>query len=181
MNKRVLFLVLSTIVLFLSCEKDDTLSCVKEMLDNKISLNLEQMEKIDSDKSGVNDSSRFVMVCYFDSTECHTCATTKLYLWNNFMKKYDKKYKMDYVFIFNPSVDSHQYLRAFLMGKKEKKNIYLDTLNTFEKANPFIPQAAIYHTMLIDKKENRIKLVGDPRRSPRIEELFVDIINERHQ
>ena len=97
------------------------------------------------------------------------------------MKKYDKKYKMDYVFIFNPSVDSHQYLRAFLMGKKEKKNIYLDTLNTFEKANPFIPQAAIYHTMLIDKKENRIKLVGDPRRSPRIEELFVDIINERHQ
>lgn len=97
------------------------------------------------------------------------------------MKKYDQKYKMDYVFIFYPSSESQQYLRAFLMGKKEKKNIYLDTLNTFEKANPFIPQSAIYHTMLIDKKDNRIKLVGDPRKSPKIEELFVDIIKERHQ
>lgn len=95
------------------------------------------------------------------------------------MKKYGKQQQMEYVFIFHPSADSHQYLRTFLIGKKEKKNIFLDTLNAFEKANPFIPQSAIYHTMLVDKKNSRIRLVGDPRRSKKIETLFVNIINER--
>ncbi len=179
MNNRVVLFVLSTVLLFFSCKKDDTLSCVKEMLDSKVELNLEQMEQIDSDKSGEHIDSRFVMVCYFDSTECQTCATSKLYTWNNFLKKYGKSQQMDYVFIFHPTEDSYQYLQTFLMGKKEKKNIYLDTLNIFEKANPFIPHSSIYHTMLIDKKDSRIKLVGDPRRSPKIEKLFVDIINER--
>lgn len=178
MNNRVVFIVLSIVLMFISCKKDDTLSCVKEMLDNKIELNLEQMELIDCDNSGANTDSRYVMVCYYDSTECQTCATSKLYTWNNFMKKYGKPQQMDYVFIFHPTADSHQYLRAFLMGKKEKKSIYLDTLKAFEKANPFIPHSSIYHTMLIDKKDSRIKLVGDPRRSPKIEKLFVDIINK---
>jgi len=172
-------LFLSIIVLFFSCKRDDTLSCVKQMIDSRISLNLDQMELVARDKKASNEDSRFIMVCYFDSTECHSCATDKLYLWNDFIEKYGRNHQIDYIFIFYPSKDSYPSLRTFLRSKKEAKNIYIDTLNVFEKANPFVPHASIYHTMLIDKKDNKIKLVGDPRRNQKVEDLFVKIISGR--
>lgn len=48
--------------------------------------------------------------------------------------------------------------------------------NVFGTSNPFIPKSSIYHTMLVDKKEKRIKLVGDSRRNKKNEELFLNII-----
>ena len=151
------------------------------MLDREVHLNLDQMEKVDAYLSLPNDTTKFIVVCYLDSTECQTCATNKLYLWNNFMKKYGHKYQIDFIFIFSPSKNSYRYLQTFLKSKKEKKNIYIDTLNTFEQSDPFIPSSAIFHTMLVDKADNKIKLVGDPRRNPQIEKLFLGIVNHNDE
>ena len=178
MNRITLLYLLVLGVILSACRERNTLAHVERMLGEKITLNLNQMIRVDSSTNNTYDSSLYTIVCYYDSAECQTCASDKLYLWNNFMKKWEGQQKLDYIFIFCPSSNSHQYLQTFLEGKNEKKNIYIDTLHIFERMNPFLPKPAMYHTMLVDNNDWRVKLVGDPRRNKMTENLFCKIIKD---
>lgn len=166
------------LALFCSCQRDNTSAQVRQMYSNKLALELEQMVNL-SYKSELYPDSRFSLVCYFDSSECHTCATTKLYTWDKFIRKCEANYSVNFIFIFSPKSDSRKYLLTYLEGKRERKNIYVDTLNIFASKNRFIPASPIYHTFLIDNFDNEVKMVGDPRRSPALEKLFDEIVGDQ--
>lgn len=178
MKSVVVFCLLGLAVFFLSCQNGGVESNVKKMLDNKISLDLSKMERISFDQSDSSGMSRFVLICYYDSTECQSCATNKLHTWNNFMKKYSRKNQLSYLFVFSPAKNTYRYLHTFLECKKQDKNIFIDSLAVFGGSNPFIPPSPLYHTMLVDNKTKEIKMVGDPRRDKKLEFLFNNIINK---
>ena len=62
MSKVTTIIQLLILLLFLSCKRDTTMSCVGEMLDNDISLGFDSMEQISCNKVNNVASYRYLLL-----------------------------------------------------------------------------------------------------------------------
>lgn len=156
-----------------ACKKDRMYKPLSEMLNQEIKIDSNKMIKIGTMRS---KESKYTLYCYYDSSECHSCATNKIHLWDKFVSMPNTKNRFNVQFIFSTNARDLIQLQALILSQKLDYQIMFDTLQIIEKDNPFIPDNPLFHVFLVDNKTNRIVLVGDPRKHQKLQSLFENII-----
>lgn len=167
------FLFVASFILLISCkdEKEKVKNHVEEMKATPIFLCLDQME---CRRNPIKDKSNstYRMVVYVDSTECSTCALSKLRFWNPLIKEArDKKIDIDYIFILAPRIESMDDINMELGITDLQSSIYLDTAYVFKKNNPTIPSENKYHSFLLNNKD-KVIFVGSPIDNKNIKNVY---------
>ncbi len=145
-------------------------------------LPFEQMEHLSADSLSAPgrgaDGEAWQLIVYYDSTDCSSCAVSKLYFWEDILanlKKYRQEVRLR--FLFAPVRSETEGLRGTYRLSVFKPDMYIDTLGVFEKMNPCLPENKAMHTFLLDENRNVI-LVGNPLENPKIEEMFYKLLEE---
>ena len=171
-------------LLFSSCNsfKNDVETKIKQMQSEPISIPYDKMEcwSTDSIKSEQPwNKAKIKLVHYIDSVQCSTC-----YL-SNLMRKGDvfqleEKYgeKFYNVFIITPNDKALKKLTYEYIEHELPATIFIDNENRFVEQNPNIPQEQMFHTFLLDEKNNVI-FVGSPIVSEELKEKIFDIIDKK--
>lgn len=125
-------------------------------------------------------SSHCKIVKYVDSTSCTSCVLQNLYLWNDLINLYKRKYTtIDFYFILSDKNYKEKDIITTLKNTGFNNSILLDTAGIFMKTNLYIPNESKCHTFFLDET-NRVLLVGDPIQSAEIEQLYNRIIEEKY-
>ena len=118
--------------------------------------------------------SEYELLIFCGSDECSTCAMIKMSEWNSFLNL-EEKGRISMRFMFNPPKhEIDNVIRAYRTSGLEHP-VELDTCGIFLEKNPQIPQAGVFHVLLLDKANN-ILLVGNPLHNKDIRKLFFEII-----
>lgn len=119
------------------------------------------------------------LVVYIDSTQCSKCSLKQMYLWDDFVKLENKyKDRFEIFFIMHTNSVNVQSLASLFHLTQLNHPMYIDCMGAFEKKNPHIPSEQMYHTFLLDEKNNVI-LVGNPLFNPKVEEMLLTILKEK--
>ena len=159
-------------LLFLGCksEKEQVRDKIEQMKSRPIELCLDKME---CRRNPLNKlDKKYTMVVYVDSTECSSCALSKLRFWNPLIAEAKKKQlDIDYVFILAPKKEDMEDVNVELEITDLQSSIYVDTGFVFRKVNSFLPTENKYHTFLLDKDGNVI-LVGNPIDNEKLKDIY---------
>lgn len=111
-------------------------------------------------------------VIYFDSTNCISCFSNKLDVWQ-LMFKYADLFngELKFYFIFYPPKNGRDGLNIELRNLKMNYPVLIDEKGDFERLNPHLPKNKQLHTFLLDENNNVI-LVGNPLNNKEVEKLF---------
>ncbi len=119
------------------------------------------------------------MVVYFDAETCASCALSRIWEWDevsHITQASNGKYQT--LFIFTPKQkDLSTVKRVFQGMHMENKLVYIDDRQDFITNNPTIPEDAMFHTFLLDRK-NKIVLVGNPVHNEKLWELYKNTIDQ---
>ena len=172
---RKFLVVIFTIIVSLSCD------CIKRDYERLMASRItfpETLQKVDRQDmlafTVKNDNVH--MIIYFDSTECSTCAISKLEDWEPLIEEAKSIYNyIDFIFIFSPTKSEMDKVMQNIVTNSQVYNIVLDDCGAFSQSNPQIPQDNRFHTMLLDKNNN-VVLIGNPLYSNSIWELMKEAL-----
>lgn len=120
-------------------------------------------------------SIRHSLIVYYDSTDCTSCNISHLHDFHPLFSADSSLASFQLLVIFSPKAKENKVTVEDICYKSFPHTIYVDTLGSFAKLNPFLPASAMYHTFLCDEK-GKILLVGNPLSSTKMWELFDKII-----
>ena len=170
-----------------SCQSKDPreviVSTILEMGNHKTNLPISDMICWKGDSIGrYVDSinrSKLKLIVYADTSDCSLCFLNHLSLWNDFLPL-EKKYNgaISFVFIIEARQNESSTLYNQLLTTGLNHPIFIDDKLSFRKSNPHIPKEALYHTFVLDEKNN-IVLVGNPLKNEEIEKLLYELIETK--
>lgn len=177
MNRTIIFslIILCALLMSFSCSESDS-HYVAEMLDKELIFDSCSYKIVVGKNNFRPENPKYRMFTYFDSEECLSCATGKLHQWDKLILSYMNK-GVEFNYIFAPKIGEVGNLKISLLTTRFIRDVYIDTGAVFKKLHPWVPTARKYHTFLVDKN-NKVVMVGDPRRNKKLMELFNDIISD---
>ena len=119
-------------------------------------------------------NSEYVLFVFCGPDECSTCTMNKMSEWNSFLNL-EKEGKITMRFMFNPPKHEIDNMIVAYHTSGLEHSVELDTCGAFLKKNPQIPQASIFHVLLLDN-DGKILLVGNPLHNKDVRKLFYEII-----
>lgn len=119
------------------------------------------------------------IIFWLDSSDCTKCNVDRLYEYHSMIEDFEDSLFVDIAFYPIVSIGSQNQNNNNLLNLNFP--IFLDRTNSFKRLNSFIPDDKRYHFFLLDNV-NVIKLVGDPRYSVSLNNLYfktIKLIDER--
>lgn len=155
---------------------NDTKSNISKMYDQHVHWDVSEMEQYIhqyfKDNKDLSLSRDYHLIVYSDSMECMSCMTNKLHSWDKLINYVDSTSKnVDFIFVFSPMKSELNNLKVALEMQRFRYPVYIDINHVFSMNNSFIPDESLYHTFLVDK-HFQIRIVGDPRRNPKLMDMF---------
>ena len=117
----------------------------------------------------------YKVVTYIDSKGCTTCSM-KLTLWNDLINEFKTIEGIDVNFLMILNKDADEDLISALKLNFFRHPVMFDPQGTFKEKNS-LPSSPAYHTMLLDS-DNKVVAVGNPVLSPKIKDLYRQILTE---
>ena len=77
------------------------------------------------------------LVVFYDSTECMSCALTKIHGWNKLITEYEPK-GVNFIFILAPERDETETMSIWFEAEQFIHSVYIDSLQTFIQNNAWI-------------------------------------------
>ncbi len=115
---------------------------------------------------------RHRLIVYYDSTDCTSCNISHMHDFHPLFSADSALASFQLLIIYSPKDKENKLTVDNICYKDFPHTVYVDTLASFAKLNPFIPEASMYHTILCDEN-GKILLVGDPLSSAKMWELFI--------
>lgn len=146
---------------------------VRSMQERTVRLDMQGMECCANDTSLLHASPGKSMrwIVYADSMECSSCFLKQIKEWNVFVQgKNNGNEKVGCVVIVFPQKGEYDAIKEEIQMNCAHP-VYIDTAGLFERKNPQIPHAPMFHTFLVDKND-KVVLVGNPLRNEHIRKLF---------
>lgn len=122
--------------------------------------------------------AKYKLIHYVDSTTCSSCYLQKMALQEELFSMEKETDNGFYnIFVVDPAKNNSniQRLKLEYDNKKLPSTIFLDSGGVFSKENPNIPKEFLYHTFLLDKKNN-VVFIGNPIANPSVKKKMYDII-----
>lgn len=174
-------LFLINMLCFVSChKKTDVAAQLAKLQEKPISLDIEEMHRIDGDTSIIdlkrlNNSSKLLV--YVDSSNCTACF---MYHMTDYLILKDKLQESKVMMFFIIEPKKGEESRISLMAKRHKSDflVFIDSCHSFRRIN-YIPQNTLMHTMLLDDK-NRVVMAGDPLRNKDVERLLYEAVDRMY-
>lgn len=166
--------------MIISCGRESYEKKMARMKSVPVNLNLTRMQCWDADTLVVNRpwESRGLKLCVFVSDRlCTSCYLKKMFQWEDFLR-YEEENDFFIYFIFEPQEGCEENFWKFFYQAELDHPFYLDKNKEFLKSNPNVPSEYMFHTFLLDEKNNVI-LVGDILHDQHIEDQFKRIIAKR--
>lgn len=164
-------------LLFLGCksEKEQVRDKIEQMKSRPIELCLNKME---CRRNPLNKlDKKYTMVVYVDSTECSSCALSKLRFWNPLIAEAKKKQlDIDYVFILAPKKEDMEDVNVELEITDLQSSIYVDTAFVFKKNNKDFPKENKYHSFLLNT-DGKVIFIGSPIANKKVMDIYKNIVN----
>jgi len=157
-------------------KKDDNITILSEMIDNKAIIDLDSFCFYSKHQTNVSNiiNSKYKYIYYFDSTCCSPCVMNKLSVESTISKEHPID-NLSFIYVFDVSPKDTAIFYDNFSDLSE--DVFLDTAHLIIKKNKYITSNPITHTFLID--ENRIiRLVGNPVKNDKVEELLLKITNK---
>lgn len=172
-------LILISIILFLSCTETRHRKKQLERLFSTEIILPDTSLLFNKSPDSLNWDIPAKMVMYFDAEICASCAIAHIEEWNKIKHITEtKKNKFRTLFIFAPKQKDIQTIKqVFQVIHLENKLVYIDDRQNFITNNPTIPEDAMFHTFLLDRK-NKIVLVGNPVHNEKLWELYKNTIDQ---
>lgn len=166
-----------------SDRRKEVISTILEMGKHKTQLPIDKMICWDFFSSGNYidsiEKAKLKVVVYADTSNCSSCYLSKMKLWNDFLKlENDYNGKIRFVFIIESRKNESKALYDQLELTGLEHPIFIDDKGVFMKSNPHIPLETLYHTFVLDDKNN-IVLVGNPLISEEIEKILYELIDSK--
>ena len=180
-KKTYTLFVISSILLFFSCEKNKIKKQAKLLYTQEISFPA-TMLCLEGEKYKFLDlcESHPRIVIWYDSTECSICRINDLHKYKSF-EQYCQNlaFGPDVIFLFSPTRETVSQLceEAPSNTKLHDYPIYIDTANMFAKLNPCIPENKLMHSFLLDAT-SLVSLVGNPIQNQAMFDLYKMTIDE---
>ena len=114
------------------------------------------------------------LIIYFAATRCNLCTLRSLEQWNQEIRTSQISTNR-ILFIFHTTPIHKKSICSLLKASRFSYPILIDTVGTFERANPHLPSDPLFHTFLLDR-DNRVVLVGSPIGNPKMWELYKSTI-----
>lgn len=172
--RKKVFVSLFLLPIIISCNtNDDVKNELRTMFAGQVDLSM-----IDSmiQKNSFDSEANYKIVNYFDSSECIPCRMRELEAWHGFADSL-KRRNVETLFVFSPYSDDYDIFHFIRTNRTNKIAIAIDTLSVFKQKNPQIPNNHLFHTFLLDKRNN-VLLVGNPIENERIRsKLFEKIVH----
>lgn len=170
-------------VLFSACDSasDRMKNVMRKMRSVPVNLSLDKMECWTTDSILLVcpwKHAKYKLVHYVDSTTCSTCYLQKMALQEELFSMEKETDNGFYnIFVVDPAKNNSniQRLKLEYDNKKLPSTIFLDSGGVFSKENPNIPKEFLYHTFLLDKKNN-VVFIGNPIANPSVKKKMYDII-----
>ena len=178
------FFFLSTCIFLFGCNpsKLKIEENIKKMQSKSITIPINHLDYWTNDSllfQKVSTKAEIKLVVYIDSTKCSMCYISKQFLWKDVLKlERDYNSRFSIYFIVEPSQEHKKEIYKKLNKEDLIHPIYIDTLGAFAKTNPNIPKETMYHTFLLDYKNN-VLFVGNPIGNSIIKEKILGIIKEQ--
>ena len=181
---RFLLIILVGIPFCIACD-DKSSTYEKEIIrlqSRPLCVPLEKMKCMTSavDSSLKNKfNAKIKLVVYTDTATCSSCALRKMHLWNGILTDLALyKGAIQCCFIFRPLPKDMGAFRLAIKQITASAPLYVDSLGILEKVNPQIPSNPDLHTFLLDENNN-VLVVGNPVCNENIEEMFLQIVEEK--
>lgn len=125
------------------------------------------------------NKENLVLVAYYDSNDCSSCAVKSMYRWFELLDTIDSNYgdELKVYFVFAPPKGEVHNLCHLIETSSFDYPIFIDTTNVFRRRNKHLPENPRMHTFMLDRKRNVI-LVGSPLDNESIRKLFFKIAND---
>lgn len=163
-------------LLFLGCksEKEQVRDKIEQMKSRPIELCLDKME---CRRNPLNKlDKKYTMVVYVDSTECSSCALSKLRFWNPLIAEAKKKQlDIDYVFILAPQKEDMEDVNVELEITDLQSSIYVDTAFVFKMNNKDFPKENKYHSFLLNT-DGKVIFIGSPITNKKLMDIYKNIV-----
>ena len=163
-------------LLFLGCksEKEQVRDKIEQMKSRPIELCLDKME---CRRNPLNKlDKKYTMVVYVDSTECSSCALSKLRFWNPLIAEAKKKQlDIDYVFILAPKKEDMEDVNVELEITDLQSSIYVDTAFVFKMNNKDFPKENKYHSFLLNT-DGKVIFIGSPITNKKLMDIYKNIV-----
>lgn len=177
-----LIIVLGVISSFIACKNNKINSSeIKGFYGSHIELSLENMEKLTTLEPLYNPNMQNIacrVIVFRDTTACSTCEIMKLHEWEDLVRQYqiEKNINIDVTHIFSPSKQDYKKLKGTIKIMKSNIPVYIDTARVFTNQNICIPSNNLFHTFVIDEKNN-VVIIGNILQNERIKNLFTEYID----
>ena len=174
----VLF-ILSFVIITYSCKEWGLSCCLTEFMNKTIvvpdSFHVIQNGKVYQYKK--NELQLPTLIVYVDENSCNTCKINNLDDYKPIFELAVVNQTFNLMIIFSPNVKNYNIIKRELMMSHFEYPIYLDQSQDFKKLNACnIPLDRGINSFLIDK-ECRPIYVGDPVKSGRLKNLFLQILD----
>lgn len=123
----------------------------------------ENIQKSYSDKLG-----RKKIIVLFSKETCTICNVDQLYDWVDIEKQLPNT---DFIYILVYNQREEEEIQAIIQDVSTRGRILLDKTNSFVSKNKCISRRPFFHVFSLDKG-NKIELVGNPKDSPKLLELY---------
>ena len=177
-SKMKYLLIPISIILLSSCTKHPRKKQIGQLFSTEIILP-DTSSLFNKALDSINLNIPAKMVVYFDAETCASCALSRIWEWDevsHITQASNGKYQT--LFIFTPKQkDLSTVKRVFQGMHMENKLVYIDDRQDFITNNPTIPEDAMFHTFLLDRK-NKIVLVGNPVHNEKLWELYKNTIDQ---
>lgn len=177
-SKMKFALIPISIILLLSCTEHHRKKQIGQLFSTEIILP-DTSSLFNKALDSINLNIPAKMVVYFDAETCASCALSRIWEWDevsHITQASNGKYQT--LFIFTPKQkDLSAVKRVFQGMHMESKLVYIDDRQDFITNNPTIPEDAMFHTFLLDRK-NKIVLVGNPVHNEKLWELYKNTIDQ---
>ena len=112
-----------------------------------------------------------IMLIYFDSATCGSCAISKLDMWDEVIDSTKLlSPSLEFIFLMSPSRAEYKKVLRDMMLNGTNYNIVLDRGGAFPAANQHLPEDRRFHSMLLNES-HCVEVIGDPAYNPAIWEL----------
>ena len=150
-----------------SCSSNEAIKeQICELKSTMINIPLGQMELI-AGTYPPDVLTPYKLIVYADSTECSSCYSKKLYLWDKMINTYSS---VSFIYIFdnlsNDDIDAINHLSI-----PTNMYVYLDKNRYFSSTNIHIPSNRDMHIFCLDSTNN-VVAVGNPLKSLALKELY---------
>lgn len=163
-------------------EKRELRATLEDLYGREVALDTGRMRKFSPSEClpcGRDAHPLLRVVSYVDTAACSPCMMNDLYNWRGFLDSlgvYRGRIGVCFIYDAPRSKLRETIEEAGYLSEDMGIPLYVDTLHLFAHANR-LPLPPNTHVFVIDK-DNRVCLVGNPVRSPKVGELFWEEVEE---